>query len=158
MKIEWDFEELTTFANNLSKISSLERELRFATKELAASLLKHIKNFTPIGNTYQLMNGWNGNNFAVKKVANGFEVLLVNTDKKALWVNDGHKAYNQFGGPYPIKKRIKVTSPHKWQQGDQTYYVFGHFFVERGILEMSNANEIERIIMKKIQKWWEGCF
>lgn len=158
MKIEWDFKELTAFANNLSKTSDLERELRFATKELATALLKHIKNFTPIGDTYQLMNGWNGNAFAVKKVTNGFEVLIVNTDEKALWVNDGHKAYNQFGGPYPIKKRIKVTSPHKWQKGDQTYYVFGHFFVERGILEMSSGNEIERIIMKKLQKWWEGCF
>lgn len=158
MKIEWDFKELYNFADKLSKTSGLERELRFATKELAAALLKHIKNFTPIGDTYQLMNGWNGNDFAVKKVNNGFEVLIVNTDEKALWVNDGHKAYNQFGGPYPIKKRIKVTSPRKWQKGDQTYYVFGHFFVERGILEMSNAKEVEQIIMKKLQKWWEGCF
>ena len=170
MKIEWDFKELTAFADKLTKTSTLDRQLRFATKELAAALLRHIKTFTPIGETYQLVNGWNGNDFAVKKVANGFEVLLVNTDEKALWVNDGHRAFNQYGGPYKIhdevkvgpfgklQGRIKVTTPYKWQKGNKQYYVFGHFFVERGILEMSNADKIEQIIMKKLQKWWEGCF
>lgn len=156
MKLEWDFSELTKFANNLTQMSKFEREMKFATKELASALLKRIKALTPIGDTYQLVNGWNGNNFAVKQVNDGFEVLLVNKDEKALWVNDGHKAYNQYGGPYPIKRRIKVTSPHQWQKGSPTYYVFGHFFVERGILQLENTSEVEQIIMKKLQKWWDS--
>ena len=156
MKLEWDFSELTMFANNLTQMSKFEREMKFATKELASALLKRIKALTPIGDTYQLVNGWNGNNFAVKQVNDGFEVLLVNKDEKALWVNDGHKAYNQYGGPYPIKRRIKVTSPHQWQKGSPTYYVFGHFFVERGILQLENTSEVEQIIMKKLQKWWDS--
>ena len=156
MKLEWDFSELTEFANNLVNTSRFEREMKFATKELASVLLKAIKALTPIGETYQLVNGWNGNDFAVRQVSNGFEVLLVNKDPKALWVNDGHKAYNQHGGPYEIHNRVKVTSPYQWQKGDATYYVFGHFFVERGILQVENTTQIEEIIMKKLQKWWES--
>mgnify|MGYP003291713872 CR=1 FL=1 len=44
MKINWDFSELTEFANNLSKTSGLELELKRATKEIAHELLKLIKN------------------------------------------------------------------------------------------------------------------
>ena len=156
MKIEWDFSELTRFANNLSNGSKFEREMQFAAKELASVLLKRIKALTPVGDTYQLVNGWNGNDFAVRKANNGFEVLIVNKDAKALWVNDGHKAYNQYGGPYPIKRRIKVKSAHQWQKGDSTYYVFGHFFVERGILQLTNTQQVEQIIMKKLQNWWNS--
>ena len=156
MKIEWDFSELSKFADNLSNLNKFEREMKFATKEIASALLTTLKEFTPVGDTYQLVNGWNGNDLAVKQVEGGFEVLIVNADEKALWVNDGHKAYNQFGGPYPIRNRVKVTSPHQWQKGDSTYYVFGHFFVERSILEIGNTNQIEEIIMKKLQKWWDS--
>ena len=156
MKIKWDFSELTEFADNLSNISKFEREMQFAVKELASVLLKTIKTLTPVGDTYQLVNGWNGNDFAVRQVEGGFEVLLVNTDSKALWVNDGHRAFNQFGGPYPIKRRIKVSSPYQWQKGSTTYYVFGHFFVERGILQLTNTQQVEQIIMKKMQKWWDS--
>ena len=156
MKIEWDFSELTEFAERLSNTSRLEREMRFAAKEIASTLLKRIKTLTPIGDTYQLVNGWNGNDFAVKKTGDGFEVLIVNRTPYALSVNDGHKAYNQYGGPWPIKKRIKVTSPHQWQEGDATYYVFGHFFVERGILQLENTRQVEEIIMRKLQKWWDS--
>lgn len=156
MKIEWDFSEFTKFANELSQTAKFNREMQFATKELASALLKAIKYLTPVGDTYQLVNGWNGNNFAVRQVANGFEVLLVNTDEKAIWVNDGHMAYNQHGGPYPIKRRVKVKSPHQWQKGTPEMYVFGHFFVERGILQLSNSQQIEQIIYKHLQKWWRS--
>ena len=117
MKIEWDFSEFTKFANELGQTSKFDNQMRLAVKELAQVLLKIIKNLTPIGDTYQLVSGWDGNDFAVKQVDGGFEVLLVNKDKKAIWVNDGHKAYNQFGGPYPIRHRVKVQSPHQWQKG-----------------------------------------
>lgn len=156
MKITWDTSEWEKFANDLSNVSRFEREMKFATKELASALLKAIKTFTPVGDTYQLMSGWDGNDFAVKQVGNGFEVLLVNKDEKAIWVNDGHTAHNQYGGPYPIHKRVKVTSPYQWQQGDATFYVFGHFFVERGILQINNTQQVEQIIMRKLQKWWDS--
>jgi hypothetical protein len=160
MKFEWDLTELVEFANNLENVSRFEREMQFAAKELAAALLRQIKNLTPIGDTYQLVNGWNGNDFAVKKVNGGFEVLLVNKDEKALWVNDGHRSFNKFNvgtnDPYVVHTRKKVRSPYKWQQGDGTHWVYGHFFVERGILQLNNAQQVEQIIMRKLQKWWNS--
>ena len=155
MKLEWDFSELLKFADNLQS-ADLENTFKRITKDISKALLKRMKALTPIGDTYELINGWNGNHFAVKEVADGYEVLIVNNDPKALWVNDGHKAYNQYGGPYPIKRRIQVRSPHQWQKGDATYYVFGHFFVERGILQLKATDEIEQIIMRELQKWWDS--
>ena len=157
MKFEWDLSELTKFADNLSQTTKFEREIKFAAKEIASVLLKQIKALTPIGDTYQLVNGWNGNDFAVRQVDGGFEVLLINKDEKAIWVNDGHKVRNRKDGDYlKVKHRVKVKSPHQWQNPVSDWYVFGHFFVERGILQLTNTSEIERIIMTKLQKWWES--
>lgn len=157
MKLEWDFKELNDFADNLKSFgSAFNPHLERATKEIARALLKHMRNLTPIDKTGQLIQGWDGNAFLVKAVTNGFEVDIVNSAEYAAWVNDGHKAYNQFGGPYKIHSRVKVTSPHQWQKGSPTYYVFGHFFVERGILQLDNTDQIERIIYKHLQNWWKG--
>ena len=157
MKVTWDFSEFEKFANSLEQTSKFEREMQFAAKELASVLLKNIKNLTPIGETYQLVSGWNGNNFAVKKVNDGYEVLLVNTDEKALWVNDGHRVKNRKDGDYlEVHRRIKVPVAHKWQKDTSNMYVFGHFFVERGILQLTNTNQVAEIIMKKLQKWWDS--
>lgn len=156
MKLEWDFTELTEFADRLNDFSRFEKYAEKAAKEISKVLLKWMKSYTPV-DEYTLINGWDGNNFAVTKNGDNFEVLIVNKTPYALAVNDGHKAYNQFGGPYPIKRRIQVRSPHKWQRGDATYYVFGHFFVERGILRLAETKEIETIIMDQLQKWWESA-
>lgn len=153
MKLEWDFSELVEFADNLVK-SDLEETFKRITKEISKILLNDIKGLTPRDQTGQLINGWNGNAFLVKSVPNGYEVEIVNKTEYAAWVNDGHKAYNQFGGPYPIHTRVKVISAHQWQQGNPTYHVFGHFFVERGILQLNNTTRVEDIIMKELQKWW----
>ena len=155
MKFEWDFSELTKFASNLRN-HNLDNTFERITRDISKALLKRIKSLTPV-NEYDLINGWNGNKFLVTETKDGYEVLLVNTTPYALYVNDGHRAYNQHGGPYPIKKRTKVRSPYKWQKGDATYYVFGHFFVERGILTLTGTKEIEGIIMRELNKWWEGC-
>ena len=156
MKFEWDFHELTEFANNLSNVGKLNSTFERITKDISKALLKRMKSLTPV-DSYDLINGWNGNKFAVVKRENGFEVLIINKTPYASAVNDGHKAYNQYGGPYPIRNRKQVRSPYQWQTGDGTYYVFGHFFVERGILQLKNTQEIESIIMRELEKWWEGC-
>ena len=155
MKLQWDLSELIDFTNNLGDFSKFENAMHKAAKRLSEELLRRMKELTPIEEG-TLINGWNGNNFAVTKKDGGFEVLIVNKTPYALAVNDGHQAYNQYGGPYPIKNRIKVVSPHTWQQGSATYYVFGHFFVERGILRISQTAEIEQIIMNELKKWWDS--
>lgn len=155
MKLEWDLRELNAFADHLAKSSQFEKQMEKAAKEIAKAVLKWIKGYTPVDG-YDLINGWNGNQFAVTKNGDVFEVLIVNTTPYALAVNDGHKAYNQFGGPYPIKRRVQVRSPHKWQQGDATFYVFGHFFVERGIVRFGETKEFETLIMEQLRQWWES--
>ena len=157
MKIDWDLSELFDFGDNLSGLTSVfDEHLQRATKEIAEVLLQYIKGLTPKDETGKLIDGWNGNAFLVTPVANGYEVEIVNKTEYAAWVNDGHKAYNQFGGPYPIRNRVKVVSPYQWQQGSPKYYVFGHFFVERGIEQLNNTKEIEQIIMQELQKWWDS--
>lgn len=157
MKFEWDFSEFADFANKLVD-NRLEETFERITKEISETLLKYMKGFTPKGETGKLIRGWDGNAFLVKKVSNGYEVEIVNEVEYAAWVNDGHRSYNQYGGPYKIHDRVKVTSPHQWQNGDHAYYVFGHFFVERGIVSLTNTTEIETIIMRELEKWWKGCF
>ena len=154
MKCKWDFSEFYEFADKLEKADLTNTFTRIA-KELSKALLKHMKNFTPV-DEYELMNGWNGNQFAVKQTEKGYEVLIVNKTPYALAVNDGHKSYNQYGGAYKIKRRIQVRSPHKWQKGSKEWYVFGHFFVERGILQMTNTQEMEAIILRELTKWWDS--
>lgn len=156
MKITWDFDELYTFADRLADMKRFTEFAEKATKDISKSLLKQMKSLTPV-DSYELINGWEGNKFAVVKKDDGFEVLIVNKTPYALYVNDGHKAYNQYGGPYPIKHRVQVRSPHQWQAGDATWYVFGHFFVERGILRLTETKEIEQIVLRELKKWWEGC-
>ena len=158
MKVTWDFSELTEFADRLNDFGRFEEFAKRATKEIAEALLKLMKANTPV-ETSELLRGWDdASKIVVTKKNDGFEVILVNRTKYALWVNDGHKSKNQFGGPYEIKRRIKVTSPHKWQKGDQTWYVFGHFFVERGIEQLANSKQIEQLLYKQLQQWWKGCF
>lgn len=156
MKIEWDFSELVRFADNLTN-SNLEDTFKRITKELAEVLLKDIQKITPKGETGELIDGWNGNAFLVKSVPEGYEVEIVNKTEYAAWVNDGHRVRNQKDGPYlKVYNRVKVPVAHPWQNPVSDYYVFGHFFVERGILQMSNTNKIENIIMKELQKWWDS--
>lgn len=157
MKLTWDFSELNDFADNLNNFSKFDEAMKRATQRLAKELLKWMKGFTPV-DEYTLINGWNGNNFAVTKVKDGFEVLIVNKTSYALDVNDGHRVRNRKDGEYyPVRRRIQVRSAHPWQDPVSEWYVFGHFFVERGILRLTETTEIERIIMKELQQWWEGC-
>ena len=156
MKAEWDFSELTEFGNHLADMSRFEETMEKIAKDISKALLRLMKSYTPV-DTYELINGWEGNHFAVTKIEDGFEVLIVNKTPYALAVNDGHKVYNQYGGAYPVKRRIQVRSPHQWQKNASEWYVFGHFFVERGILRLTNTEEIESIIMNELQKWWESA-
>lgn len=157
MNFQWDFKELYKFADKLNEVSKLESSMKNAVKQLAKALLSRMKSLTPVGDTYELMNGWNGNSFAVKKAGDGFEVLIVNKTPYASAVNDGHRVRNRKDGEYyQVKRRVQVRNSHQWQNPVSDWYVYGHFFVERGILQMQNTAEIEAIIMRELQKWWDS--
>ena len=154
MNIEWDFDELVKFSDNLIS-GNLENTFREITKKISRVLLDHIKGFTPIDKTGKLINGWNGNAFVVIPMGDGFKVEIVNKAEYATWVNDGHRVRNRPNGEYlQVHRRVKVPTPHKWQKPVSDYYVFGHFFVERGILQLTNTKQIEEIIMQELQTWW----
>lgn len=161
MKLEWDLHELTDFGDNLLSLgSAFSPHLKRAAQDIAKALLKDIKTFTPKGKTGKLIQGWNGNAFLVEHTYGGYVVEIVNTTEYASAVNDGHYSHNQFnkgGDPYVVKNRTVLYDPIFGADypSDKTY-VYGRFFVENGILYMCNTQQVEQIIMKELQEWWDS--
>lgn len=161
MKFEWDFTELVRFSNNLEN-DSFKDWMKTATEEIARVLLETIKRKTPVV-TGELLQGWSDNNIGslIKVRSNGYEVILVNKVEYASAVNNGHYSYNQYnkgGKPYIVRNR---TVPYDGKFGgnypNADTYVFGRFFVEKSIFELSESKSIiEGIIMEHLQDWWSG--
>ena len=153
MKWEIDFSELSEFTEELRSLKDFDKYAKRIVREIGKTLIDYIKPFTPVETT-RLINGWDKRFVAVTKEADGYSIRIVNNVPYARDVNDGHMAYNQYGGPYVIKNRVKVPTPSKWQQGDDTYFVYGHFFVEKGKESLIMSGKIEDIVYEQIQKWW----
>ena len=168
MNLEYDFSELFDFADRLDNYEIFADHMEKAAKDISKALLKRMKDLTPIDG-YDLINGWDGNKFLVTEVDEGFEVLIVNKCPYGIPVNDGHKSYNQYGGPYKIHNevtrglfgktqgRVQVRQPYRWQKEVSDWYVFGHFFVERGILRLKDTKEIETMLLRELDRWWGEC-
>ena len=154
MNIKYDLSELERFFSRVSNVPKFESYLKSAVKDLSKTLLEMMKKRTPIGETRQLLTGWD-DSIVVEKANGGFEVTLLNRCSYASSVNDGHIAKNQYGGPYKVKHRVKVLNPKQWQIGDAKWYVFGHFFVEEGIVDTDD--KVEKIVYPHIEQWWEWC-
>ena len=157
MKIKYDFQELWDFAKKLRDYNKFEQTVIEATQELAKIFHRMLKNNTPV-DTGKLKAGWDGENlqYKVEKVNGGYEVTFTNKVEYAWWVNYGHKSYNQFGGPYVVKNRVKVPNPKQWQKDASEHFVYGHFFVEQSVLDMEHAN-LEKTLYKELEKWFEWC-
>ena len=157
MKLEWDISELTEFATKLVDSNRFEVEMKRAAKEVAHELLRRIKHYTPIGDTWQLINGWDDNDFAVVNVEGGFEVCLVNRTEYATWVNDGHRQRpGRFIPGHFIGGRFYYDRTAEGGIVLKAPFVKERLFVEKGILDLNNATTVESIIIKHLQKWWEG--
>lgn len=155
MQIKYDFSDLIGFAERLAT-SDLEVTFKRITQDIAKALLVLMRMYTPI-DTGLLLNGWNGNAFLVLPVNGGYKVEIVNKAEYAAWVNDGHRVRNLVDGEYlKVHHRVKVPVAAQWQKPVNDYYVFGHFFVEKGILQIKNSTEIEEIIMRELKKWWDS--
>lgn len=158
MKIQWDFKELTDFGSNLKSFNSaFNPYLKKATQEVAKALLKRIKGYTPALD-YDLINAWDKNKFLVTETKSGYEVLLINKMEYATWVNDGHKQKpGRFIPGYWASTRRFVYDPNaKGGMVLKQKWVKGRFFVEKGILSIASVTEIEQIIMRELQKWWDS--
>lgn len=155
MKSTWDFSELYNFAEELRSKTNFDKYAKRSIREVAKELVDVIKQYTPIGETGKLINGWDKRKLKVIPTSNGYEVLLVNDVEYAKAVNDGHYSYNQFnkgGDPYIVRNR---TVPYYMGNHDDTF-VYGHFFVEKGIAEYETYGNLEQIIMGNLEKWWNG--
>ena len=143
MKIKWDFSELTEFTKDLQNSShELDTAMMTATRNIAKVLHQYLLNFTPVvtGNLRKMWSAGDNLAFTVKRVRGGFEVTLINEArakskkgfKYGLAVNDGHRTPNGGG------------------------WVMGRFFVETAILVTENSSQLESIIMRELQKWWDS--
>jgi hypothetical protein len=145
MKLVWDLHELTDFGDNLKSLgSAFSPHLKQITREIAEALREALFKNTPVltGNLSANWGGEENYSFQVKAHDYGYSVTLYNraaNDNKfqyGLAVNDGHWSKNQYGGPYT--------------------WVIGKFFVEKSIIQVANSTQIEEIIMKELQKWWDS--
>ena len=150
---EFDFSELVDFGDAL--VSTFDDAIKEALQKVAKELLKLMKRNTP-RDTGKLASGWDTSGnlaFRVQQDSNGYFVELVNAVEYASWVNDGHHSYNQFGGPYIVKNRTV-----KYYHGNKAAtFVYGHFFVEKSILELEESKAVKRLVDKCLYAWFEGC-
>ena len=158
MKFKFDFSEVTEFYKQVANYNTFRKYMRRSARLVASYLKVLLKQKTPYGETGELIRGWDENSaIKVNPVKDGFNVTLLNKVPYAAWVNDGHRVRNRQDGPYlRVKKRIKVPSPYPWQENTSDWYVFGHFFVERAVIQAENGKVIEDIIFEQIEQWWEA--
>lgn len=158
MSIKWKFNDFKDFEKALLN-GDFRTETKAATDEVAQTALADIKRMTP-KKTGKLKAGWDENKSnQVKSTPNGFTVEMVNAVPYAYHVNDGHRVRNRKNGVYyKVKKghRIKVPVAYEYQADPSDWYVFGHFFVERGL--KSTKEKTKRIVNRRMDKWWKERF
>jgi len=155
MKLKWDLDELFDFGDRIANAAKFDETCKTATKKLAKELQEMLFNETPV-KTGQLAAGWGGTEnyaYTIKQVRNGYHVDLINRVPYSLSVNDGHYSFNQFGGPYEVKRR---TVPYTQGNSDSTF-VFGHFFVEKSVLKLENSDVLNKLIAKELERWFRWC-
>lgn len=163
MKLKWDFHELYDFGKRISNVSKFEKACKDATRELAKVFHQMLISNTPLL-TGKLKSGWDGKNlqYKVKQTKDGFEVEFINDVPYAWYVNYGHYSYNQFnvgGEPWVVHNRIKVPKRSKYDDLDirENNYVFGHFFVEKSIVQLENSSELNKVLQIELEKWFRWC-
>ena len=141
MRLNWDFSEFEEFAERLQEKHDLNTALMTATQNVARVLHQYLLIQTPVktGNLRKMWSAGDNLFFTVEAVNDGFQVTFINTARAnsadgfmyGLAVNDGHTTPN--GG-----------------------WVMGRFFVEAAILQTSHSAQLEQIIMRELQKWWDS--
>jgi hypothetical protein len=143
MRVKYNFDELWEFRDRLENFAKFDDFMKQATRELAKVLHDMLFQYTPV-KTGNLCASWGGTEnmaYIAKQTTDGFEVTLVNGavnekgEKYAVWVNDGHRSFNQYGGSYGFVK--------------------GQFFVEKSII--ATEDKLEAVLFKELEKWWSWC-
>ena len=155
MKNNWDFSDWDNFIKKLLDFSTFENEMLECAKNITKELRKIVIKNTPVA-TGRLVSGWK-DEYIIKRYKSGFEIEFRNYVNYAASVNYGHPSYNQYnvgGSPYLVKRRIKVTTPNSLQNPKSAYWVWGRFFVEESIILFNSSDELEKIVMRYLKKWW----
>ena len=145
MKLEWDFSELYEFGNRLRDVSKFEQFAQQATKEITVALREMLFVHTPVltGNLCASWGGQENYSFKVEKLSNGYSVTLYN---RAVSLRPSVQYKNfQYG--------LAVNDGHRTPSGG---WVMGKFFVEKAIIQTANSAQIESIVMRELQKWWDS--
>lgn len=157
MKLDWDFHELFEFGENLTKFDKFEAFCQSACEEIAQVLLKMLKNNTPVDYGTLKMAWDNENvNFHAVKMSYGYKVILTNSTKYAVWVNDGHKQQpgRFIPGYWEDSKHFRYDPNAQGGMVLKQPFVKGRLFVEISITQLENSKQIEQIVYKQLQNWW----
>ena len=159
MKIEWDFKELYNFADKLGNVNNFKHYVKLAADDIAKDLQEMLKKNTPY-KTGKLQQGWLSGGYVIVEKGKGYEVTLLNDVEYAYYVNYGHYSYNQFnkgGEPYFVYNRTPKIAP-EFETNDDDTFVFGHFFVEKTLVDYAESFKLDKLLFTQLNKWWEGCF
>jgi uncharacterized protein (DUF1330 family) len=159
LKFDMDFSEIEEFAERLGDADMFEEMLKDIVEKMASDLLDILISNTPV-KTGKLLFGWTDHSeipSKITKVSGGYTVEIGNDVEYAYYVNYGHHSYNQYGGPYIVKDENRTVMYTRGESG--ATFVYGMFFLEDSILEFTNGtNNIQNIIKKELNEWWEWCF
>jgi hypothetical protein len=159
MKLDWDFSELIDFADNLGNLPKFQQELELATKEIAAKLHKMLIKNTPVdfGTLQAFWQTGENYSYMVTRKSNGFEVTLINRAIYALWVNDGHRQRpGRFIPGYWEGNKFRYDKDADGGMVLKKSWVKGKFFVEIAIVQLIGGQQIEQVVNKHLQKWWNS--
>lgn len=147
--VEVDSQEFDKFTTNFKKLTKSDDFLSLAISEVANNYLKDLMARTPV-KTGKLKAQWKKDNKNLKakvvKTNDGYQVVLINTTEYASWVEKGHYAYNQFGGPWPV---VNAKVP------DSSGWVYGRFFV-RNTENIWNNGKLDRAFQSRLTRWIKG--
>ena len=158
MKLEVDVSEITNFFQNLGDEALFDEAMQSAVRKIGKEMKKMLIDNTPY-KTGKLQKGWKYSHYIIKDEGDGYSVTLTNKVDYARAVNYGHYSRNQFNPtssgkpPYVVKNR---TVPYT-QGNNADTFVFGHFFVEKSMLQLRDSKVIERILRKELVKWFKRC-
>ena len=144
--INVDRRELMKFKDKFQKLVDNDAEIKNAIAAIGEQILRELIHETPV-DTGRLKAQWRKDNsniaLQVHDTGYGWELTLVNTTEYASWVEKGHYAYNQYGGPWPVKN-AKVPDSSGW--------VYGRFFV-RKTENVWNNGKLDRSLTIRINNW-----
>lgn len=144
--IKLDAREFNTFTQRFEKLTKSGDFLVDAISAVANNYLKELISRTPV-KTGRLKAQWRKDNKNIKakvvKTTDGYEVVLINTTEYASWVEKGHYAYNQYGGPWPV---VNAKVP------DSSGWVYGRFYV-RNTENIWNNGKLDRAFQSRLTRW-----